>query len=88
MTSQWGLSFFGPNASNLFGIEHQYLMHVAYKETFNLVGYGFDYEALRKMPIALRRYYFLQWVEQKQAEKESQPTPSKVVNYDPVKKAP
>ena len=88
MTSQWGLSFFGQNANNLFGIEHQYLTNVAYKETFHLVGYGFDYDALRKMPIALRRHYFFAWIEQKTAEKESQKsTQQNVVNYDPVQKS-
>lgn len=85
-TSQWGLNFFGPNGSNLFGVEHQYMTQVAYREMFHLVGYGFDYQSLRKMPIALRRYYYRMWVDQKTEENKRTPQTPQTVNYDPAKK--
>ena len=75
MISQWGLNFFGPNASNLFGVEDQYMMQVVYPETFNLVGYGFDYQSIMKMPIALRRHFFMMLVEKNKKEREADPPP-------------
>lgn len=88
MIFQWGLSFFGLNAENLFGIDHRYMVEVSHKETFLLVGHGFDAAYLRKIPIALKRYYFHLLIEKNQAERGETPqfknrNPQK---FDPVQK--
>lgn len=80
------MSFFGLNAENLFGVDHHYMVHVAHKETFLLVGHGFDAGYLRKIPIALRRYYFHLLIEKRQAEQGEKPQPKSRRNFDPVRK--
>ena len=55
-------------------MNEEYLVNVAYKEIFSLVGHGFDYQSLRKMSIELRRYFYHLLVEEKQARAKNQPT--------------
>ena len=65
------------------------MMHVVYKEIFDLVGYGFSSESLEDMPISLRRFYFQKHQEKRQAEAGQSPVPQndgKRVTYDPVKR--
>jgi len=62
---------------------------VVYRETFELVGYGFSPESLKTMPIALRRYYFKLLQEKLSAQnaplKDKTPINPKTITYDPVK---
>jgi hypothetical protein len=50
----------------LFGIDSEYLIKVQKREIFELIGHGFSFESLKKMPIEERRFYFHLLVEKNQ----------------------
>lgn len=64
------------------------MQHVVYKEIFELVGYGFSAEYLEKIPITLRRFFFVKYQERLQAQAGNTPKPKnpKQVTFDPVKR--
>lgn len=67
------------NGSSFFGIDGQYMTKVQKREIFELVGHGFSYESLVKMPIEERRFYYHQYVEKHMPKDlKNQPPPGKL----------
>ena len=71
MIFQWGLSFFGQNLTNLFGLNMEYILNVVHKEIFYLVAHGFSAEYIRSVPVPIRKHYINLLIEKNRQERES-----------------
>lgn len=63
------------------------MIKIAYREIFELVGYGFSAEYLERIPISLRRHFFREYQRKLQAQAGQTPQPkNQKMLFDPVKR--